>query len=479
MASGSLVAETPPRSQRRDGRLLPALAVGDGKRNQGRLGMRTSVARTAVGVWFWVVFGLLLEGAPATAQQRDTVGVDPGRADALAGLYVLDDGRVVHVTDLRDQMGEPALSATEFASGRVRALLPRKDRYFDAGNAWFRWDSIQYRVRFVETERPVRALTWEEGGRVLPGARAPLVEREVSIRNGDATLAGSLILPPGPGPHPAVVMVPGSGPATRRIPSQVGELLAHNGIAVLVTDKRGTGGSTGEWNGLSHADWARDVEAQLDFLQAQPEIDASRIGLWGNSEGGYVAPVVAARRPDVRFLVCRVCAALPHGEVILDMETGARRRRGMAEPEVAAFGRFLERMIRYALTRTAYDSLAADFRDGAERPWRASLPFRDLPGADARYWDVYRGVLQVDPREHYARLHIPTLVVLGEADDRILIAKHRPEFQRLAAAGANLTLWVIPDASHGLMLGPGNSLGYPPGLFDRLVAWVNERSGSP
>jgi hypothetical protein len=189
--------------------------------------------------------------APLSAQQRDTVGFAAARADAIAGLYVLEDGRVVHVTDLRDQMGEPALSATEFASGRARALFPRQEGWFDAGNAWFRWDSIQYRVRFDESERPTRALSWEEGGRTLSGRRAPLKEREVSIRSGGVVLAGSLVLPPGPGPHPALVMVPGSGPETRRIPRQVGDLLAYNGVAVLVTDKRGTGGSTGDWNGRS------------------------------------------------------------------------------------------------------------------------------------------------------------------------------------------------------------------------------------
>ncbi len=348
--------------------------------------MRVSRVPGVLRSGFCAVVAVLLAIAPAGAQQRDTVAFPPARADALAGLWILEDGRLVHVTDLRDQMGEPALSATEFASGRARALFPRKEGWFDAGNAWFRWDSIEYRVRFDETLQPARALTWEEEGRVLAGRRAPLVEREVSIRSGDVLLAGTLVLPPGPGPYPALVMVPGSGPETRRIPRQVGDLLAYNGIAVLVTDKRGTGNSTGAWNGLSHADWAGDVEAQLDFLRAQPEIAPDRIGLWGNSEGGYVVPVVAARRPDVRFLVCRVCAALPQGEVIPDIETGARRRRGMAEAEVVAAVEMVERMIRYALTRAAYDRLAAHFESGAERPWRASFPVRQLPPADAHYW---------------------------------------------------------------------------------------------
>jgi pimeloyl-ACP methyl ester carboxylesterase len=385
---------------------------------------------------------------------------------------------LVQVTDLRDQMGgQPTLSATEYASGRTRALFPRPEGGFEAGNAWFRRDSIEYRVRFEESISPAPGLAWEEGGRVLTGRRAPLQEREVVVENGDVRLAGTLILPPGPGPHPAVVMVPGSGPETRRIPSYVGNLLAFRGVAVLVTDKRGTGGSTGSWNGLSHAAWATDVEAQLDFLGTQPDIDPSRLGLYGNSEGGYVVPVVAARRADVRFLVCRVCAALPHGESILDAQRGILTRQGMTEADVSAALEVLNGMIRYALTRTGYDSLAALAETGAELPWGQAMLPNGLPAADAPYWDVYRGVLVVDPPEHYSRLRIPALVVLGEADDRIPVDEHRPVYEALAAGGVDLTLWVIPGASHGLMLGPGNSLGYPPGLHDRLVEWVTRTAG--
>ncbi len=415
---------------------------------------------------------LLTAVSPGQAQRRDSVRFPAARADALTGLYVLDDGRLVHVTDLRDQVGgEPLLSLTEYASGRVRALYPRRDSVFEAGNAWFRRDSIEYRVRFDERDRPARALAWQEHGKTVQGRRAPLREREVMIANGDVRLAGTLVLPPSRGPHPALVLLSGSGPETRRIPRYVADLLAYRGVAVLVTDKRGAGGSTGTWNGLSHADWAGDVDAQLDFLRSQPDIDAGRLGLYGNSESGYVAPVVAARRADVRFLVCRVCPALPHGEVIVDTETGVRRRRGMAEADVARFRDLLGRMIRYALTRSAFDSLATRWAAGAGQPWSAGLP-TPLPAADAEFWNVYRDVLTVDPAAYYARLDIPVLVVLGAADDRILLNRHRPVFESLAARGVDLTLWVVPEASHGLMLGPGNSRGYPAGLHDRLVQWI-------
>jgi hypothetical protein len=212
---------------------------------------------------------------PSAAQISSDSLLPLARADAFTGLYVLDDGRLVHVVNLVDELGgRSVLSVTEYATGRARALYPLADGGFEAGTAWFRRDTIAFRVRFTETTRPAPDLTWTGDGRAVRGRRAPLVERDVTVMNGDIRLAGTLVLPPGPGRHPALVMVQGSGPETRRIPRYVGDLLVWHGLAVLVTDKRGTGGSTGTWNGLGQAAWASDVEAELDFLREQPEVDS-------------------------------------------------------------------------------------------------------------------------------------------------------------------------------------------------------------
>jgi pimeloyl-ACP methyl ester carboxylesterase len=238
-----------------------------------------------------------------------------------------------------------------------------------------------------------------------------------------------------------------------------------------VTDKRGTGASTGQWNNLSHADWATDVDAQLDFLRTQPGIDTSRIGLFAGSEGGFVAPVVASRRSDVRFVVCRVCSALPHAPVILDDQRGQLLRRGLTAADAARGAELLDRMMRFALTRTGYDSLVQYANSGAGTPWRSVLPMATIPAADAAYWTRYRGVLAVDPAEHYRRLNVPVLAILGERDDRILVDRHRAVFEAIADAGRDLTLWVVPGATHGLLVG-GARLAYPPDLHERIAAWI-------
>jgi len=103
---------------------------------------------------------LLAVAAPASAQIPDTTFLSSARADALTGLYALEDGRVIHVVDLRDEIGDrQVLSVTEYASGRARALYPTDPVGFEAGSGWFERNPVAYRVRFDETRRPAPALT--------------------------------------------------------------------------------------------------------------------------------------------------------------------------------------------------------------------------------------------------------------------------------------------------------------------------------
>ena len=124
------------------------------------------------------------------------------------------------------------------------------------------------------------------------------------------TLAGTLTVPAGDGPHPAALLITGSGSQDRdetifgHKPFWViADYLSRRGIAVLRVDDRGVGGSNGVRPDLTSADFAEDVRAGVAWLRAQPEIDGSRVGLIGHSEGGLIAPMVAAEDPELAFIV--------------------------------------------------------------------------------------------------------------------------------------------------------------------------------
>ena len=130
------------------------------------------------------------------------------------------------------------------------------------------------------------------------------------FQNGDVRLAFSLDLPAGAGPFPAVVMAHGSGQVTRDQLLWASRRFTDLGFAVLRFDKRGVGESTGTFVfvGTEDSPWvfpqlASDVAAGVRFLRTRSEIDPRRIGLFGNSQAGWILPIAARDLGDVAFMV--------------------------------------------------------------------------------------------------------------------------------------------------------------------------------
>jgi dienelactone hydrolase len=152
-------------------------------------------------------------------------------------------------------------------------------------------------------------------------APAAIASREVQIAGDGVTLAGTLHLPRAKSKVPAVVIVHGSGPTTREMTTfWTNSVLRAGGTAVLVYDKRGTGHSTGvypEWNVAStpkmFSDLASDVEHAIRWLARQPGIDATRMGLIGGSQAGWIMPLAASRERLIRFLFIGEGVPLPAG----------------------------------------------------------------------------------------------------------------------------------------------------------------------
>ncbi len=153
----------------------------------------------------------------------------------------------------------------------------------------------------------------------MPKPPYPYRVEDVTYENkaGGVHLAGTLTLPSGSGPFPAVILITGSG-AQDRDESLLGhkpflvlaDYLTRRGIAVLRVDDRGVGGSTGKTMNSTSEDFAGDALTGLGFLKERKEIDAQKIGLVGHSEGGIIAPIAAAVK-DVAFIVLMAGTGLP------------------------------------------------------------------------------------------------------------------------------------------------------------------------
>ncbi|HEX6655483.1 MAG TPA: alpha/beta fold hydrolase, partial [Candidatus Limnocylindria bacterium] len=137
---------------------------------------------------------------------------------------------------------------------------------------------------------------------------------QVEFRSAGVSLSGTVTLPDGEGPWPGIVTVHGaSGPLRDfRLFTHLESLLVPAGVALLRYDRRGSGASGGDFMAAGFDVLADDALAGLDVLAAQPGVDAARIGMYGFSQGGWIAPEAAARSPKVAFLVLvGGCAVTP------------------------------------------------------------------------------------------------------------------------------------------------------------------------
>ena len=155
------------------------------------------------------------------------------------------------------------------------------------------------------------------------------------------TLSGTLTMPAKDGNYPAVILITGSGPQNRDE-----ELLGHKpflvlsdyltkqGIAVLRYDDRGTGQSKGDFKTATSLNFADDAEFAVEYLLTRKEINKKKIGLIGHSEGGLIAPIVAARSKNVAFIVLLAGTGIPGGDLLLLQKELIERASGVSEEEI-------------------------------------------------------------------------------------------------------------------------------------------------
>ena len=273
-----------------------------------------------------------------------------------------------------------------------------------------------------------------------PGAA--FTAEEVTVEAKGFTLGGTLLLPKeGKRPFPAVITITGSGQQTRdeylQIPGlekyrpfrQVAEALAARGIAVLRVDDRGVGKSKGAETlaNSTSADFADDVRAQVEYLRKRSDIDPARIALVGHSEGGIIAPMIAASDPRIAAIVL-LAGTARRGDAILayQMNQGVDNDETLIEEAKAK-------------KRAENQEMLRKIAEGGDEP---SAPER-LRGAWMRYFMTY------DPLPTIRKVRQPILILQG-ALDRQVTADQADMLERAAREAGNkdVTLRAYPDLNH-------------------------------
>lgn len=287
----------------------------------------------------------------------------------------------------------------------------------------------------------------------------PYTDEEVTVLNEKANvrLAGTITLPRGKGPFPAVVMITGSGPQDRdeslmghRPFLVIADHLTRAGIAVLRVDDRGTGKSTGNFGAATTADFATDTVACLNFLKARSDIDPTHIGLIGHSEGGVIAPMVAAENSSVAFIVMLAGTAVPGSEVLFEQQRLLAKAMNIPA-KMAEDGHKLNAELYETLKKDLDEAAVKKQVEALFRSRLAAMPEEQRTPTEAGMkaqmqqatspW--FRYFVKYDPAPALRKLHCPVLAMNGELDLQVSPSQNLPMIAKALEAGGNRDYEIV------------------------------------
>lgn len=288
-----------------------------------------------------------------------------------------------------------------------------------------------------------------------------MVERhDVLVESEEVTLAGSIWLPSGR-PRSGVAMHPGSGPSNRDNDGYFVALrnsLLNAGHAVTSYDKRGVGASSGRWEDAPIEAQARDLISAADSLGAIPQMRDLPVGLFGHSQGGWVALDAASRRPETPFLIVNSGPGVPPWAQERYAARRALEASGVDEANVDVALAHYDLVTRLARARTSWDNV----RDRSEE----LAPF--LPGDEAA-WHFWISILDFDPARAMSTIHLPMLTLWGE-EDRLVPVEESIAVYKTRVPPTRLLVEVFPGADHRVQVGDPPRLA--PGYTEAVLGFI-------
>jgi len=403
-----------------------------------------------------------------------------------------------------DQQSTMAVSSLSRTGDKVRVEIKVIGAVFDAS---------------LDPKGQTLTGTWTQGGQPLPLAltrRAagqaeavlkrpqtpvkpyPYREEQVTFEDaaGHVKLAGTLTLPQGAGPFPAVVLVSGSGPNTRNEPIMGHQLflvladhLTRHGIAVLRYDKRGTGVSTGDYAKATTQDFANDADAAAAWLRGRQEIDPAKVGLIGHSEGGLIAPMVAVGDPKVGFIVMMAGPGVDGAQVLAEQGRLISKAMGLSDQQVADSSALREQMI--AIVRAEKDPAvaAAKMRALVARdPKRKDVPQATIDAQiEAINTDWFRFFFNYDPAIALRQVRCPVLAMIGSKDLQAPPDQNLPAIRAALAHNRDAEVEELPSLNHLFQTARTGAVGeygeieetIAPLALDTMTNWIVKHVGPP
>jgi pimeloyl-ACP methyl ester carboxylesterase len=426
--------------------------------------------------------------------QLERIGTYPVY-EPLVGIYRAEDGRIlsVGITETNHGQVPPRLRLVEFPSARTRTLHQKKDLSYFAGPGLDLRSPVEERFDF---ERPAAAapsgqIRIHSSAGVSKAVRIDLPAEPVAFNNGEVELEGTLLIPAGDDPRPAIVLVHGSGKSTRNAPGfgELAHFLALNGYAVLRYDKRGWGDSSmGESNTAVLRELAGDALAAFTYLGSRGDIDPGRIGIAGFSEGAWVAGIAAASRAaDPQFVILLSGGSVAPWRQELYRVEAELRAEDFSDGQIEKALAFMNRKFEVARTGNGWDEFAAGMRTNRREAWYKYAFGWPSPRFAQMAW---LEVLGYEPDSILRRIDCPVLAVLGDKDLLTPVELTREALEKAFDGDRKALLQVstLSKANHLLLEAETGRIRYSDelaatkryasGFFEILGTWLAGRPGA-
>jgi pimeloyl-ACP methyl ester carboxylesterase len=421
--------------------------------------------------------------APAGEAWAGVIDIPLQGAEGLALTEITSDGQTVSFT--LQPPGAPALAKAVFSGQRSG-------------------DTVTGTLQQVGQEFPLTMRRLGEGEAPVglsrpqtPRPPFPYRVEEVSYTSGDITIAGTLTAPDAVGPHPAALLITGSGAQDRdetifehKPFAVIADRLTREGVAVLRVDDRGVGGTGGSTPLATRELLVGDVQAGVAFLRGRDDIDPVRVGLVGHSEGGMLGPMAAAEDPEIAFVVMLAGPGISSKETLVSQGRVAYEAAGAGGEQLASL---------LALHGAAVDAAAdPDTSDAAlEAAVRAlveaQLALAEVPMSDEALqaglaqlsspW--LRSFAGINPPDYLSRVGCPTLALIGGLDFQVQPALNLPALREALAHNERAVVEELPGLNHLFQTAETGLLNeyaaieetFAPAALDRVAAWVTEQVG--